>query len=51
MIHGDKSNNQLRVNGKMTSKGADRVGLILAISALIFALAVLIGAISLIKWW
>lgn len=41
-----KSTSQLKVDGKMTSKGADRVGLIQAIALCGFALATIILAVS-----
>ena len=35
------SNSQLKVDGKMTSKGADRVGLLQGIALIIFSISVL----------
>lgn len=37
MFRNHKSNSQLKVDGKMTNNGADKVGLIQAIALLIFA--------------
>lgn len=41
-----KSSSQLKVDGKMTPKGADRVGLLQAIAWLITAIAFLIAVIG-----
>lgn len=40
------SNSQLKVDGKMTEQGADRVGLLQAIALIIFAVSILILAIG-----
>lgn len=40
------SNSQLKVDGKMTEQGADRVGLLQAIALIIFAVSVLILAVG-----
>lgn len=42
----NKSNSQLQVDGKMTSKGADKVGFMQALALIILALSALILAIS-----
>ncbi|WP_166739055.1 hypothetical protein [Alkanindiges illinoisensis] len=44
------SNSQLRVDGKMTPQGANRVGLLQAIALIIFALAGLVSSIGLLIW-
>ncbi len=44
------SNSQLKVDGKMTSKGADRVGLLQSIALIIFAVASLIGSSGILIW-
>lgn len=46
MMKNHKSSKQLKVNGKMTAKGADRVGLILAASVFMVALSILIVAVK-----
>ena len=38
MFRNHKSNSQLKVDGKMTNNGADKVGLIQAVALLVFAL-------------
>ncbi|MEG2263595.1 MAG: hypothetical protein RSC68_04405 [Acinetobacter sp.] len=40
------SNSQLKVDGKMTSKGADRVGLLQGIALNILAIGVLVFAVA-----
>lgn len=40
MFRQHKSNSQLKVDGKMTNNGADKVGLIQAIALLIFAMGI-----------
>lgn len=46
----NKSTSQLQVDGKMTSKGADKVGLIQALALCGFALASIILAVSALIW-
>lgn len=48
-----ESSNKTNLNtgGKMSEKGADRAGVILAVAALISALALLVWAASWVKWW
>ncbi|STY99822.1 Uncharacterised protein [Moraxella lacunata] len=46
MFNNHKSNSQLQIGGKMTSKGADKVGLIQAVALCGFALASIILAMS-----
>ena len=49
-MHNHTSNSQLTVDGKMSEKGADRVGLLQAIAILIFVLgAVAIGLVLALK--
>lgn len=46
MFRNHKSNSQLKVDGKMTNNGADKVGLIQAVALCGFALASIILAVS-----
>lgn len=46
MLNQFKTSSQLKVDGKMTPKGADTVGLIQAVAWLIIAIAILVFAIS-----
>lgn len=46
MFNNHKSNSQLQIGGKMTPKGADKVGLIQAVALCGFALASIILAVS-----
>lgn len=46
MFNNHKSNSQSQIGGKMTSKGADKVGLIQAVALCGFALASIILAVS-----
>lgn len=42
----NKSNSQLPVDGKMTSKGADKVGFMQALALIILALSALVLSVS-----
>jgi hypothetical protein len=44
------SNSQLKVDGKMSEQGADRVGLLQARALIIFAWATVIMAIAFLLW-
>lgn len=44
------SNSQLKVDGKMTAEGANRVGILQAIALIIFAIAALVAAIGAVAW-
>ncbi len=49
-MHKHTSDSQLKVDGKMTSKGADRVGMLQGIALLIFAISALVVSISFILY-
>ena len=44
----NKTNGQLKLEGKMTQQGADRAGLIVSLSTLLFGVAAIIAATSLL---
>lgn len=44
------SNSQLKVDGKMTPQGADRVGLLQSIALIIFAVAVFFTSVGFVAW-
>ena len=44
------SNSQLKVDGKMTAEGANRVGTLQAVALIIFASAALIAALAGMVW-
>ena len=44
------SNSQLKVDGKMSESGADRVGLLQSIALIIFAVSALVTAAGVLIW-
>ena len=44
------SNSKLKVDGKMSEQGSDRVGLLQSVALIIFALSSVIAAIGVLVW-